>query len=69
MVKRKNKTVYLLLALFLGGLGFHKFYMGKIGTGILYLIFCITCIPSIISFFEFLIALFKPTDEYGNFIA
>ena len=49
---KKNPTIAVLLALFLGGLGLHKFYMGKIGLGILFLIFCWTSIPSIIAFFE-----------------
>lgn len=48
----KNKVVAGLLAIFLGGLGIHKFYMGKIGMGILYLVFCWTCIPGIIGFIE-----------------
>ena len=33
-----NKWVALLLCFFLGGLGAHKFYEGKIGMGILYLL-------------------------------
>jgi hypothetical protein len=33
----KNKIVALILAIFLGGLGFHRFYVGKIGTGLLWL--------------------------------
>lgn len=36
-VSRKNKTVALLLCIFLGGLGAHKFYVGKVGMGIIYL--------------------------------
>ena len=34
----KSKIVALLLAFFLGGFGIHRFYVGKIGTGILYLL-------------------------------
>lgn len=33
---QKNGTVAFLLCVFLGGLGVHKFYEGKIGTGLLY---------------------------------
>lgn len=36
----KRKGVALFLCLFLGILGFHQFYVGRIGSGILY--FC-TC--------------------------
>ena len=53
--KKVNKLAYVLLAFFLGGFGGHKFYSGKIGTGILYLIFSWTFIPSMIAFVEFLI--------------
>lgn len=48
----KSKILAGFLALFLGGLGVHKFYLGKIGIGFLYLIFCWTGIPAFISFFE-----------------
>jgi TM2 domain-containing membrane protein YozV len=34
----KSWLATLLLCLFLGGLGVHRFYTGKIGTGILMLI-------------------------------
>jgi TM2 domain-containing membrane protein YozV len=34
----KSWLVALLLCLFLGGLGVHRFYTGKIGTGILMLL-------------------------------
>lgn len=38
MQSDKNWLVTLLLCLFLGGLGIHRFCAGKIGTGILQLI-------------------------------
>lgn len=36
--KEKDWLVTLLLEIFLGGLGIHRFYVGKIGTGILWMI-------------------------------
>lgn len=39
-ISRKNKMVALLLCIFLGELGIHRFYVGKVGTGILYLFTC-----------------------------
>ena len=35
---KKDWLTTLLLCLFLGGIGVHRFYAGKIGTGILQLI-------------------------------
>jgi restriction system protein len=37
-IRTKNKWVSFFLCLFLGYLGVHKFYEGKIGRGILYLL-------------------------------
>jgi TM2 domain-containing membrane protein YozV len=34
----KSKTVAYLLWFFLGGLSVHRFYLGKVGSGILYLV-------------------------------
>ncbi len=48
----KSKLVAGLLAIFLGGLGIHKFYLGKVGAGIVYLLFCWTYIPAIVGFIE-----------------
>ncbi|XIH10950.1 hypothetical protein C1N87_31515 (plasmid) [Priestia aryabhattai] len=36
----KNWVVTLLLCVFLGSLGAHRFFVGKVGTGILMLITC-----------------------------
>lgn len=61
-----NKLAYALLAIFLGGIGVHKFYAGKTGSGIVYLIFCWTAVPAIVGFIEGIIALTKESDVNGN---
>ena len=37
---RKSRSIALVLCILLGWLGVHRFYVGKIGTGILYLFTC-----------------------------
>lgn len=49
---RKNPTIALLLTLFLGGVGAHHFYLGKIGLGVCYVALCFTLLPVIFSLFE-----------------
>jgi TM2 domain-containing membrane protein YozV len=49
---KKDSTVAVLLCLFLGGLGAHRFYMGQIGMGVLYAVFVWTFIPGLIAFVE-----------------
>lgn len=59
----KNKTTAGILALLLGGIGVHKFYLGRVGIGIVYLLFAWTLIPAFIAFIEGLIYLtFSGTD-------
>ncbi len=51
-LRRKDNVVAILLAIFLGGFGAHHFYMGRIGLGVLYLLFCWTLIPTIVAWIE-----------------
>ncbi|MBP1889159.1 TM2 domain-containing membrane protein YozV [Clostridium moniliforme] len=62
----KSKVTAGLLAIFLGGFGIHKFYLGKIFQGILYILFCWTYIPSIISFIEGIIYLTKSDEAWAE---
>ncbi len=62
----KNKGAAILLCFFLGGFGAHKFYLGQIGLGVLYLLFFWTFIPAIIAFFEFFMLIFTPDDEFNR---
>lgn len=63
-----NKVIYIVLAIFLGGFGIHKFYARKTITGLLYLVFCWTGIPQILAVVGAIITLFKPADQNGNIL-
>ena len=61
----KSNTVALLLCFFLGFLGVHRFYVGKIGTGVLQLVTLGGLgIWALIDFI--MIVLQKFTDSEGN---
>ena len=60
----KSKVTAGVLAILLGGLGAHKFYLGHTGLGILYLCFCWTCIPALIGLIEGIIYLTKSDEEF-----
>lgn len=61
----KSRIAAALFAFFLGGFGAHKFYLGQVGLGILYLVFCWTFIPAIVAFIEFILFL-TMSDETFN---
>ncbi len=65
----RNRIAAALFAILLGGLGVHKFYLGRVGIGILYLLFCWTFIPMIVGVIEGIIYLTQTdeafTAEYG----
>lgn len=63
-----NKTAYAICAILLGSLGIHKFLAGKIGMGVLYLLFCWSGIPGIIGLIEGVVALTKQADANGNIV-
>jgi len=48
----KSRSTAAVLSLFLGGIGAHKFYVGKPGVGLLYALFCWTWIPLLFGLFE-----------------
>ena len=61
------KMTTFLLCLFLGGLGVHRYYVGKIGTGILYTLTAgLFGIGYLVDFIKILCGKF--TDKDGNLI-
>lgn len=61
----KSRVAAALLAFFLGGLGVHKFYLGRPVWGILYLLFCWTFIPALVSFVEFIVYLCMSDESFA----
>jgi len=62
----KSKLAAALFALFLGGIGIHKFYLGRIGWGIIYLLLCWSFIPAIVGLIEGIILLIMSNDEFNK---
>jgi TM2 domain-containing membrane protein YozV/ribosomal protein L40E len=62
----KSKLVAALLALFLGGFGVHKFYLGRTGWGVAYLLFCWTFIPTVVGFIEGILLLVMSDSEFSQ---
>lgn len=61
---QKSRVAAILLALFLGGIGGHKFYLGKPGIGVLYLIFFWTFIPAVVALIEAVIYITMSDDAF-----
>ncbi len=49
---QRHRVTAALFAIFLGGFGIHRFYLGYVASGLLYLLFSWTLIPSILGFVE-----------------
>ena len=62
----KSKVVAGLLGILLGGIGAHKFYLGRWGKGLIYLLFSWTYIPFIIGFFEGVSYLLSSEDNFAR---
>lgn len=62
----KTKTAATLFALFLGGVGGHKFYLGAWGWGILYILFCWTYIPFLLAIIELVRYITLSDDDFQN---
>lgn len=62
----KNKTTAWLLALIIGGIGAHKFYLGRKKAGIIYLLLCWTGIPVLISIYDVIKLIMMSDDEFDK---
>ena len=63
---KRNKWIAIILAFFFGAFGIHKFYLGQIGMGIVYLLFCWTGITAIIGIIEAVLYLTMSDAEFSS---
>ena len=66
--QKVNQLAYVLFAILLGTFGIHEFYAGKVGLGILCILFCWTGIPSLVGLIKGILALTRKADEDGNIL-
>ncbi len=59
---KHSRIAAILFAFLLGWMGVHKFYLGQIGWGVVYLLFCWTFIPWLAGIIEGILYL-TMTDE------
>lgn len=64
MENQKSRGVAIILAVLLGGIGVHRFYLGRMTSGILMLLFCWTFIPLIIAIIDIIRFIIMSDDEF-----
>ena len=62
--KKIDKAIAAILALVVGSLGVHKFYMNNTRAGLLYLCFCWTGIPSVLALIEGIMYLVAEDEDF-----
>ena len=62
----RSRVAAALFALLLGGIGIHKFYLGRVWQGILYVLFCWTFIPAVVGFIEGIVYLCMSDERFAQ---
>tara|TARA_R110001606_G_scaffold345151_3_gene493971 strand:- start:170 stop:589 length:420 start_codon:yes stop_codon:yes gene_type:complete len=62
----KSQTAAGLWCFFLGGFGAHRFYLGKIASGVFYLLFFWTSIPALIACIEMILIAFTNPERWDE---
>ena len=60
----KNKIVAAVLAILIGGIGIHRFYLGQLKLGLTYLLLSWTLVPLFIGFIDGIIFLTMSQQKF-----
>jgi TM2 domain-containing membrane protein YozV len=66
LVGHRNKWAAVVLAVLLGGIGVHRFYLGQLGWGLLYLLFSWTFVPLLLSLIEAVGLVLTPRGKFDQ---
>jgi TM2 domain-containing membrane protein YozV len=61
---KKDKTIAIIISLVFGAFGLHKFYLGKIKSGVLYLLFSWSFVPLLLALFDLVILLAQSQQKF-----
>ena len=64
--KTKNRREAGVLAIVMGGLGVHKFYLGKYGQGLVYAALCWTFVPAVLGVLEGIHYLTETDEQFAE---
>jgi len=62
--KISRRVAAAIFAILLGSFGIHRFFLGQIGWGILYVLFCWTFIPAVAGLIEGILYLTMSEEEF-----
>jgi len=63
--KISRRVAAAIFAILLGSFGVHRFYLGQIGWGILYVVFCWTLIPAVAGMIEGILYLAMSDEQFA----
>ena len=62
--KISRRVAAAIFAILLGSFGVHRFYLGQVGWGILYVLFCWTLLPAVAGLIEGILYLTMSDEEF-----
>lgn len=66
MHQRRSRNTAAVLAILLGGIGAHKFYLGQTTNAILYLVFSFTAIPALLGIIDGILMLRMTRERFAQ---